>query len=72
MTSLAFSWQDGLVSFDFAALGLAQAQKAQYAWKLEGYDQDWIFGGAKRTATYTNLPGGRYTLRARATDETGR
>ncbi len=72
LASLAFSWQDELLSFDFAALGLAQPQKAQYAWKLEGYDQDWIFGGAKRTATYTNLPGGRYTLRVKATDETGR
>ncbi len=72
LSSLAFSWQDDLLSFDFAALGLAQAQKAQYAWKLDGYDQDWIFGGAKRTATYTNLPGGRYTLRVKATDETGR
>ncbi len=72
LASLTFSWQDDLLSFDFAALGLAQPQKAQYAWKLEGYDQDWIFGGAKRTATYTNLPGGQYTLRVKATDETGR
>ncbi|MFN7947796.1 MAG: two-component regulator propeller domain-containing protein [Blastocatellia bacterium] len=72
LTSLAFSWRDDLLSFDFAALGLAQPQKAQYAWKLEGNDQDWIFGGTKRTATYSNLPGGRYTLRVKATDETGR
>ncbi len=72
LASLAFSWQDDLLSFDFAALGLAQPQKAQYAWKLDGYDQDWISGSAKRTATYTNLPGGRYTLRVKATDETGR
>ena len=71
-SSLNFSWQDDLLSFDFAALGLAQPQKAQYAWKLDGYDQDWIVGGTKRTATYTNLPGGRYTLRVKATDATGR
>ena len=70
--SLDFSWRDDLLSFDFAALGLAQPQKAQYAWKLDGYDQDWIVGGAKRTATYTNLPGGRFTLRVKATDATGR
>jgi signal transduction histidine kinase len=72
LAALAFSWQDDLLSFDFAALGLAQPQKAHYAWKLEGYDQEWILGGTKRTATYTNLPGGRYTLRVKATDETGR
>jgi signal transduction histidine kinase/ligand-binding sensor domain-containing protein len=72
LPALAFSWQDDLLSFDFAALGLAQPQKAQYAWQLDGYDQDWIFGGTKRTATYTNLPGGNYTLRVKATDETGR
>jgi signal transduction histidine kinase len=39
---------------------------------LEGYDKDWIFGGLKRTATYTNLPGGHYTLRVKATDDAGR
>jgi len=70
--SLDFTWQDDMLSFDFAALGLAQPQKAQYAWKLDGYDRDWISGGTKRTATYTNLPGGTYTLRVKATDDEGR
>jgi transcriptional regulator with PAS, ATPase and Fis domain/ligand-binding sensor domain-containing protein len=72
LASLDFTWQDDMLSFDFAALGLAQPQKTQYAWKLDGYDRDWIFGGRKRTATYTNLPGGRYTLRVKATDDEGR
>ena len=72
LRALDFTWQDDRLSFDFAALGLAQPQKAKYAWKLDGYDRDWIFGGTKRTATYTNLPGGRYTLRVKATDDEGR
>jgi signal transduction histidine kinase/ligand-binding sensor domain-containing protein len=72
LATLDFSWRDEVLSFEFAALGLRQPQKAQYAWRLEGHDQDWIVGGPKRTATYTNLPGGRYTLRVKATDDAGR
>lgn len=72
LQALDFTWQDYMLSFDFAALGIAQPQKVQYAWKLDGYDRDWIMGGTKRTATYTDLPGGQYTLRVKSTDEMGR
>jgi ligand-binding sensor domain-containing protein/signal transduction histidine kinase len=71
LSTLDFSWRDDVLTFEFAALGLRQPQKAHYAWRLEGHDQDWISGGTKRTATYTDLPGGRYTLRVKVTDDMG-
>jgi ligand-binding sensor domain-containing protein/signal transduction histidine kinase len=65
------SWRDYVVSFDFAALDFTDPKKLQYQWKLEGFDQDWINGGTRRTATYTNLPGGDYVLKVKATNVDG-
>lgn len=71
MKELKLSWRDYLVSFDFAALDYTDPRKLQYQWKLEGFDKDWINGGTRRTATYTNLPGGEYTLKVKATNIDG-
>ena len=46
--------------------------KNLYQHKLEGYDPDWIKSDYKnRTATYTNLPPGEYTLRVKASKPPG-
>ncbi|MEQ1606561.1 MAG: two-component regulator propeller domain-containing protein [Pyrinomonadaceae bacterium] len=65
------SWQQNVVSFDFAALDLTDPGKLRYQWKLDGFDENWINGGTRRTATYTNLPGGEYVLKVRATSVDG-
>jgi ligand-binding sensor domain-containing protein/signal transduction histidine kinase len=59
------------VSFEFAALNFTQSQKNQFAYKLEGFDREWIQSGTRRTARYTNLPPGRYVLRVGATNNDG-
>lgn len=68
---LDLSWRDYVVSFDFAALDFTDPRKLQYQWKLEGFDPDWINGGTRRTATYSNLPGGDYVLKVKATNVDG-
>jgi ligand-binding sensor domain-containing protein/signal transduction histidine kinase len=51
-------------SFDlsFSALSYAQIEKNQYKYMLEGFDQNWHNAGPSHEASYTNLPGGTYTL----------
>ena len=41
------------------------------AFKLEGFDADWVDAGTQRVASYTNLPPGRYTFRVKATNADG-
>jgi signal transduction histidine kinase len=65
------SYQQDFISFDFAALDFNAPQKNQYAYKLEGFDQDWIDAGARPYASYTNLPGGNYTFRVKASNGDG-
>lgn len=71
LRDLNLSWRDYVVSFEFAALDFTDSNKLQYQWKLEGFDPEWINGGTRRTATYTNLPGGSYTLKVKATNVDG-
>lgn len=59
------------VGFDFVALHFANPAENRYAYRLEGFDPDWIDSGTDRTATYTNLPPGRYTFRVKAANSDG-
>ncbi len=43
----------------------------KYAYKLDGYDKDWIEAGTQRTATYTNLSPGTYTFHVKAANSDG-
>ena len=42
-----------------------------YAYKLEGIDQNWIEAGKANSVQYTNLPGGSYVLKVRASNWKG-
>ncbi|WP_257669975.1 hybrid sensor histidine kinase/response regulator transcription factor [Parapedobacter tibetensis] len=55
-------------TIEFAALSYTSAQRNQYAYKLEGFDKDWIFNGNRTEATYTNLDAGEYIFRVKVSD----
>ncbi|MCP5052648.1 MAG: hypothetical protein GY940_36100, partial [bacterium] len=49
-----------------------QPEKNQFAYRLEGFDEDWIKTGYKnRRATYTNLSPGEYIFRVKASNDDG-
>jgi len=58
-------------SFEFAALNFRNPEKNQYAYKLEGYRDQWIQLGTKREATFTNLDPGEYVLRVKGANNDG-
>ena len=60
-----------MVSLSFASLSYCSPEKIQYAYMLEGFDQDWNYVGNQNSATYTNLPAGTYTFRVKATNNDG-
>jgi ligand-binding sensor domain-containing protein/class 3 adenylate cyclase len=62
---------DNFFTFDFAALNFLLPEKNRYAYKLEGFDADWIDAAAKREASYTNLEEGTYTFHVRASNNDG-
>jgi PAS domain S-box-containing protein len=68
---IQLSYKQDFISFEFAAFDFQAPQKNQYAYKLEGFDKDWVLAGNRRFATYTNVPGGQYVFRVKASNSDG-
>jgi signal transduction histidine kinase/ligand-binding sensor domain-containing protein/DNA-binding response OmpR family regulator len=65
------SYKHDVVTFEFASLDFSAPDKNQYAYKLDGYNDDWISSGNLGSATYTNLPHGEYTFRVKGSNNDG-
>jgi ligand-binding sensor domain-containing protein/signal transduction histidine kinase len=63
----------GRTRFDFhyAGLSFIAPEKVRYRYKLEGFDRDWVDGGDRRVAYYTNLGPGDYRFLVAACNNDG-
>jgi len=69
---LVLSHKDYVFSFEFAALDYSAPSKNQYAYRMKGLDDDWIYTGSdKRFAYYTTLPSGRYEFMVKGSNNDG-
>ncbi len=64
-------WPRNSFEFEFAALSYNQPAKNQYAYTLEGFEDEWNYIGNKRDGRYTNLPGGQFTLLLKSSNADG-
>lgn len=71
LQSIALGYADDVVTLDIAALDFTAPDANRFAYQLDGFDADWVDAGNQRRITYTNLDGGRYTLRVRAANSDG-
>jgi signal transduction histidine kinase len=58
-------------SLHYVGINFTSSYKNQYAYKLEGFDKDWVQAGTQRFATFTNLDPGTYTFKVRASNNDG-
>jgi signal transduction histidine kinase/ligand-binding sensor domain-containing protein/DNA-binding response OmpR family regulator len=59
-------------SLVFASLGYTRSEKSRYAYKLQGFNTEWVVTGAgTHKATYTNLDPGTYLFQAKASNNDG-
>jgi len=70
-SGITLSYKDNVASFEFAALNYYNTFKNLYAYKLEGFNDNWIQLGNERKATFTNLDAGEYTLRVKGSNNDG-
>lgn len=69
---IVLSHKDTVFSFEFVALDYTIPEKNQYAYMLEGFDEDWIYTSSdKRFASYTNMDPGEYTFRVKGSNNDG-
>ncbi len=65
---IELSSNQNFFSFEFAALSYRDSHKNRYAYKMEGFDEDWVRAGTRRYASYTNLSQGEYTFRVKGSN----
>ena len=69
---LTLKHYQSVFTLEFAALNTSVPVKNRYAYKLEGFDEDWLFTSAdRRFATYTNLAPDDYVFRVKASNSDG-
>ena len=71
VTSYKLHYNENRVTFNYVGLYYKAQLATQYAYKLDGYDKDWVQAGTQRTVTYINLSPGTYTFHVKAANADG-
>ncbi len=68
---LKLKYNQNFFFFEFAALDFVDPGKNQYAYYLEGFEEDWIYSGKRRFANYTEVSPGSYTFHVKGSNNDG-
>jgi hypothetical protein len=63
---IRLKWNQNFFTLQLTAFNYNNPEQTWYAYKLDGFDKDWIYT-KNRIVNYTNVPGGTYTFRYKAT-----
>ncbi len=63
---IELSYRQNFFSFEFSRIGYSIDPANHFAYRLQGFEEDWNYGGGRRYAAYTNVPGGDYVFQVRA------
>ncbi len=70
---LQITARDRSLFVEFSALDFTDPKHQEYAYRLVGFDADWVSTpNSRRLASYTNLPPGDYTMEVRVSGPDGR
>jgi len=69
--TITLSHDQNMFSFQFAALNFTNPGKNQYAYKMQGFLDEWIDIGHERITSFTNLDPGSYVFRVKGSNNHG-
>ena len=68
---LSYAYDNYSISFNYVSSNYYRPEKNKYAYKLEGFDEDWTYPESNIPAVYTNLDHGEYTFKVKASNNNG-
>ena len=71
LTKLKLEPSQRNVTFQFAALDYVNPKGILYAYRLKGLEEEWNEADNNRSASYINLPAGKYQLQIKSTNSDG-
>lgn len=71
LDEITLKYRQNVISFEFASLHYSYPLKNQHAYKLENFNEDWVYIGNNRIANYTNLDPGEYNFMVKVANSDG-
>lgn len=71
LNRIELSYNQNVLTFKYVAINYINSQNNQYAYYMDGFDDNWHYVGTKREAIYTNLSPGTYTFKVKASNNDG-
>jgi ligand-binding sensor domain-containing protein/serine phosphatase RsbU (regulator of sigma subunit) len=68
---IELSYKENYFTLEFVTLDYVSPEKNKFMFMLEGYDKNWSAPTNVRYASYTELPGGTYIFKVKATNSDG-
>lgn len=68
---VTLSYDRSTLEIDFSAMSYVAPGLIQYAYRMEGFDQNWTYPKHGHKAYYTKLPPGQYTFKVKAANISG-
>ena len=68
---LTLNYRQNVFTINFFSTNLISPEENQYAFRLDGLEEDWNEVGPRRSATYTNLAPGAYTFLVKTANNDG-
>ena len=69
--SLSLNSKQSVFTIEYSSINYTRPEKNEYAYYLEGYENDWNYVGKKSSATYTNLDAGNYIFKLKVANNDG-
>ncbi len=70
-TVITLKYNENNFSIDFTSLSYMRPEKNEFAYKLEGNDENWNYVGNQRRAVYTNIKPGKFVFRVKGANNDG-
>lgn len=66
-----FSYDQNHLTFEYNGFWFQSSEKLLYSYKLENYDKAWSMPTSSKSATYSNLPPGKYVFSVKVSSKPG-
>ena len=70
-SELVLDYTDNFITIEYTSLNFSDATQTGYSYRLSGLEKKWVNAHNQTSASYTNLPPGRYTFEVKATNSDG-
>jgi ligand-binding sensor domain-containing protein/signal transduction histidine kinase len=71
LNKIVLNYRQNFFSIDFSALDYSAPHKNQYAYLLDGVDQQWVHASNHNYASYTGVAPGKYVFRLKGSNNDG-